>query len=110
MSENTREQRIERLFDSFLSVLEDIIDRGEPLTDENGNAVTDDRGFAVFKTPSASHMKRASELFDKLNIGAVKGTDSAIGRKLEEAQARGWKIGNRPVDEGRLPKDDVEAV
>jgi hypothetical protein len=101
----TREQRLERLFDDYLTQLEDIIRRGEPLTDESGNAVTDDRGFAVFKVPSASHLKRAAELFDKLNIGAVKSADSGISETIRGFKERGWKIGG--VDVAAVP-DSLE--
>lgn len=116
MSENPtdprqqRTERLEELFDAYVGILEDIVGGRSPVLDRDGHAVTDDQGNAVFELPSASHLKRAAEIFDRLRIGVVPTTGSASGRLLDAAKSNGWRIGGEAVDESRLPADDVEAV
>lgn len=106
----TRVERLEELFDGLVSVCEDIVGKRTPLLDRDGLVVTDDDGRPYMSLPAASHLKVAASMLERLKIGAVPTTGSASGRLLDEARANGWKIGGEPVDESRLPADDVEAV
>lgn len=109
VTSESRKARAERMFDTYLGILEDILAGRSPVLDRDGRGLTDEHGRPVFELPSASHLKRAAEIFERLGIGVDMNTSKRAKDFVANAPDN-WKVGGRKVDIGRLPPDDVEAM
>lgn len=101
MSEEQTE--LDGLLDGWLL---EILRKGIPCTDKNGNVVVDSEGIAVFKPPSPAYIREARQRLKDLGYNKIPNADDPVPEIAKELAGRQPR---RPATFPRIADLDDEA-